>query len=458
MENLKKSLYKITRRIDEIEEEIFADRARPMVSRAYRFIKTIYLGLVGFRKDHCLERAAGLSYATILSLIPLAVLFLSVVALVGWGQQIVTFIEDAVFPYVAPDFQNELKNIIETYISPTAFSSQTTSFLNIAGIVGLFAAALGIWVMAENVFNSIWKVKESRTYFQKMITFWLILTISPFLFLLSIYLGEILGPDSSFLIQFGQFKSFLTVFYRTIIPSFSAFAAFTVLFSFFPATRVRINSAAVGALVSLVLWEIVRKYFYLYIFRALRYTNFYKQLSTIPMFLIWIFVIWLIILLGAEISYVHQNYSFLDKRYSVKFRNPTYSIVYLGLFVLSEMYNSFREGKAIVPLYKMSEKIGVSVERLKYIAELLVKKKILVMTADEETEYIFLLDPHQIQLRKLVGDLLIADLHGELEWRDEKLVVNGEPIHTELLEKAYNSFLSRFEGKTLSRIGPQLAK
>jgi membrane protein len=290
-----------------LEQRLLTPFAQTPMRQINHIFRVIYIAAREFQRDHCFERAAGLAYATIISLIPLSVLFFSLISLFGWGEQIVGFIESSVFPYVVPDFQEQLKTVIHDYISPTVFSLRTISFLNISALIALFLAAIGIWLMAERVFNYIWNVRETRNYLQKFVTFWVVLTISPFLFLFSIYLGNAFSDSGEMLAILQPYVSFI---YSTILPSLLAFGAFLVLFLFFPATSVRIGSAAVAALFSLILWEFLRQAFDLYILRAVKYTNFYKQIASIPLFFIWIYSIWLIILFGAELSYSHQNYRY----------------------------------------------------------------------------------------------------------------------------------------------------
>ena len=447
-------LYK---KLDKIETEVFSKDSNRFLQNTYRYLKILLVSGKKFHQDFCFERAAGLSYASIISLIPLAVLFFSLLALFGWGNEIAFFIENKIIPYIAPDFQVELKTILEEYLSPTAFEHTRTGIVNLAALSGLIFAALSIWVMTETVFNNIWKVPESRTYLQKMLTFWVLLTISPFLLLLSIYLGDVLGPESTLIGDAVFFKIMLTYFYQTVVPSLLGFAGFTILFLFVPATRVKINSAAFGALFSLILWEILRRSFYLYIIRAFRYTSFYKQLSTVPLILIWIYMIWLIILLGAQIAYVHQNYRFINKYYLQKKKKAVYSVIYLGLYVLINIYRSFINADRIPTIGEMAEKLGISHERLKNVAEILTSSNILTPMAAAEDSYTFSRTPDTLDMRQVVGNLLIKELPGEIIWKKDRVAVEGFWENSKLIEEAYNCFVDKFEGKKITDIEKEMA-
>jgi membrane protein len=433
-----------------LEQRLLTPFAQTPMRQINHIFRVIYIAAREFQRDHCFERAAGLAYATIISLIPLSVLFFSLISLFGWGEQIVGFIESSVFPYVVPDFQEQLKTVIHDYISPTVFSLRTISFLNISALIALFLAAIGIWLMAERVFNYIWNVRETRNYLQKFVTFWVVLTISPFLFLFSIYLGNAFSDSGEMLAILQPYVSFI---YSTILPSLLAFGAFLVLFLFFPATSVRIGSAAVAALFSLILWEFLRQAFDLYILRAVKYTNFYKQIASIPLFFIWIYSIWLIILFGAELSYSHQNYRYLRYNYLRRQKKPAFSLHFLAFFLLARIYHAYRDGTSLPAIGNLAEEIGISPGTLSNTAAQLISMGILGKVKTDEECYTFLRDPATIDLHEMAAKLLEIQLSGEVVWDGKRILLQAlrsNQGNDEPLGKAYNRFLQSFRGQKIA--------
>ncbi|KUK50305.1 MAG: hypothetical protein XD77_1548, partial [Marinimicrobia bacterium 46_47] len=172
------------------------------------------------------------------------------------------YVQDRVFPFVAPEFQQELSNWLNTYISPTAFRGIKSGIINLMAIVSLLLAAMAVFVMAERVFNHIWKVRERRSYLQKVVAFWVVLTTSPFLILMSIWLMNYINPPGGMIDQLIQSSWFLRLMYNNLVPLGISFAAFTLVYIIVPSISVKFKYAAWGGLISAILWELSKKTFY----------------------------------------------------------------------------------------------------------------------------------------------------------------------------------------------------
>ncbi|HDT12107.1 MAG TPA: hypothetical protein ENO01_00465, partial [Candidatus Marinimicrobia bacterium] len=183
-----------------------------------------------FKSDLCLEQAASMAFITVISLIPLAVLFFSIAGVLGVGQEIINYVQDRVFPFVAPEFQYELSEWLNAYISPTAFRGIKSGIINLIAILSLLLAAMGVFVMAERVFNHIWKVPEKRSYIQKVIAFWVVLTTSPFLILTSIWLMNFINPPGGLIDQLMQQNWIVRLLYNNLVPLTVSFIAFTLAY------------------------------------------------------------------------------------------------------------------------------------------------------------------------------------------------------------------------------------
>lgn len=353
--------------------------------------RMLYITLWKFGKDSCFDRAASLTFATIISLIPFAVLFVSFVGLLGGGEHIMRYVQQKILPAIVPEFQEEVIEWLQRYISPTAFKAGPAGLINLAAVIGLFMGALNILITAERVFNRIWRAKRSRPYFQKVTTFWMLLTSSPFLILASISVGNLIAPAG------GAVETFLTnhwwagFAYRTAMPIAVEAACFTLMYLFLPSIRVRFKYALVSGICAAVLWELTKRAFYLYVSHAVTIINFYKQIATIPLFFIWIFITWLIILWGCQLSYALQNkktLSIIQRQESSE--GQAYSSFFLGLFALFRLYeSSIREPQHLLnSLDAMVEELGmVSMERLEMVVESLISHGFVVEDARNPGRY-----------------------------------------------------------------------
>lgn len=166
------------------------------------------------------------------------------------------------------------------------------------GIVGLVAVLLIAFVTfnaLELTINAIWRVEKRRSLSKRLATFYLTASIGPLFFGLSLYQAA----------KFGLTDGWVGVL-------MSAFLAFTGLFFInfiLPATKVRISAAVAGALVNTVAVELAKYGFALYVsgYGMDRYSGIYGPVATVPLFLVWIYWSWLMLLLGVEVSHTVQN-------------------------------------------------------------------------------------------------------------------------------------------------------
>jgi membrane protein len=421
------------------------------------------LSLRKFNRDFCIERAASLSYVMILSMIPLLVLFLSIANVLGIDKEIHQYIQNTVLPFVAPEFQTELSEIIIDYISPTIFIGARSGLINLVAILGLILGSMGVLITAERVFNHIWNVTETRGFFQKLTAFWVVLTTSPFLILASIWIADILSPADSYIAALTERWLILRILYDHLIPFTVSFFAYTLFFVFLPSTRVKIRSAAIGGLVSALLWEVSKRGFYQYVIRVGTVTNFYKQIATVPMFFFWVFVTWIIILLGAEISYVYQHYHLLRQEEDDGEDEPVYSKAYLAVSLLFNIYDSFRRGQEIPALDKIAEKMRVRVEPLMQLANYLSEIGVLIADAGQMQRYTLARAADTINIQQIVKQVSEQEFPADAESCPDTLITKQIPKDNVQMmvncyfAKARNAYNAAFDTNSLAESLPALA-
>ncbi|MDD5582217.1 MAG: YhjD/YihY/BrkB family envelope integrity protein [Candidatus Marinimicrobia bacterium] len=355
-----------------------------------------------FINDLCFEQAAGLAYITVISLIPLSVLFFSIAGAFGVGEEIINYVQDRVFPFVAPEFHEQLSVWLERYISPTAFRGIKSGIIGLIAIVSLLLASMAVFVMAERVFNHIWKVRERRSYFQKVIAFWVLLTTSPFLILTSIWFMNYLNPPGGVIDQLIQTSLAFRLLYNTLVPLAVSFLAFTLINIIVPSIHVKLKYAAVGGIASAILWEISKRGFYLYVGRIGHVTNFYKSLATIPLFLIWIYLTWVLILLGAQLAYTFQNKIILQKLHEYQYKDRFYSKKFLAVMILAYIGKAFRKGETVPTLDEISQKTGIQIEILDEVTNVLVQHDFLFPNTALNRAYFLEKDPRYIYLSDVI--------------------------------------------------------
>lgn len=411
-----------------------------------------------FKSDLCFEQAASMAFISVISLIPLSVLFFSIAGVLGVGQEIINYVQDRVFPFVAPEFQQELSAWLNTYISPTAFRGIKSGIINLIAIISLLLAAMGVFVMAERVFNHIWKVQERRSYLQKVVAFWVILTTSPFLILTSIWLMNYINPPGGMIDQLIQTFWFFRLMYNNLVPLAVSFVAFTLAYVIVPSVSVRFKYAAWGGLISAMLWELSKKTFYLYVAQIGHVTNFYKSLATIPLFLIWVYLTWVLVLWGAELAYIFQNMKILKRIYENQDKERFYSKKYLAVMILVYIGKAFHQGNPVPTLDEIGQKAGIRMEVLDEVAQILVQKNFIFPDAFQNGCYFLGKDPRHIYISDVVRCVHVYEYPAEARifpGGGSRRSPEKDPVFFKLKDifsRAYGAMTTGFSAITLDSI------
>lgn len=400
------------------------------------------LGLAAgrFNRDYCLTRAAGLSFTTLISLIPLAVLFFSLAGVLGGGERIIDYVKKEVFPLVAPDFQAQLTTWLDEHISATAFRAGPTGVVNVAAVFGLLFAAYGILASAERYLNEIWHSATRRSFVQKMTVFWVILTASPFCIALSMTVGDFLSPEGGLIERLQEQSWIFRTIYRVLVPATIGFLGFSTTLLLLPSTRVHPWSAAVGGLVCAILWEVSRNAFFIYVGRSTQLAGFYPKLVALPLFLVWIYLNWMIVLYGAEVSYVHQHLGALVAHRRRKHQLPRRSLANIGLTLLGRAKVAFGGGSPPPTLDALAAEWNVDPEVAHRVANLLVQRGDLVEDARDAGVFRLGRDPAQISLAAVVESLLREDF-------PEDFATESDPT---TLPSAWRSMITSFADRRLA--------
>ncbi len=261
------------------------------LNRSWLF--SVYLAKTYF--DDCgLCSASALTFTTLLSLVPLITVILTLFAILpifnGFAEQAKQFIFNNFMPASGEAIQHYLDQF-------TAGANQLTSI----GLGFLFISALMLMNTIESTLNDIWHVQEKRKLLAKLFIYFTMLTTVPLLIGISLSITSYLS-SLPFIGQTTLISDIENQLLR-FLPFISSFMACSLLYTHVPNTKVQIKHALIGALVAAILFELAKKGFAFYITSFPTYELIYGALSTIPVFLMWIYISWLVIIFGAAITY-----------------------------------------------------------------------------------------------------------------------------------------------------------
>lgn len=246
-----------------------------------------------FADDRCAQIASSLTFTTLLSLIPLITVMVTVFAAFPVFTDLMTQIKIFMLMNMVPEVAGK---VITVYM--TQFSSEAAK-LTMLGIAGLTITALLLIYTIDHAFNVIWRVRKPRTMLQRFLTYWAVLTIGP------IILGASLSV-TYYIVSFSLgYVSNIPLLGQTafkLLPVALMSLAFTLLYLAVPNRYVPWKHALVGGVFAGIAFELMKRVFAWYITSFPTYTLVYGAFATFPIFLLWIYFSWLVILLGAVIA------------------------------------------------------------------------------------------------------------------------------------------------------------
>jgi len=286
---------------------------------------------VRFMQARCAEMAASLTFTTLLSLVPLITITLTLFT---------------AFPVFA-EFSEQIKHFLLTNMMPETGGKMISRYmeqfaesaakLTAVGIVFLGLAAMLMIYTIENAFNTIWRVSRQRTVLQRVLVYWALLTLAPLLIGGSLSLTSwMVGMSVGYAKQIPEFGVMLL----KVVPVLLTTLAFSLMFRMVPNRYVPVRHAFIGGVVASAAFESMSGAFAFYITHFPTYKLVYGAFASIPIFLLWIYLSWLTILLGALIAASLSHWrGDPAKKLSVTAQ------LYYALRVLKVMSESLHSGK-----------------------------------------------------------------------------------------------------------------
>jgi membrane protein len=220
----------------------------------------------------------------------------------------VFFMIMSAFPAFA-EVRGQLENFIFNNFVPTAgnvVQDYMTDFVaNASGmgavsIISLLVVALLLISNIDKTFNHIWRTQVQRPIIYTFAIYWMVITLGPLLIGSSIVVSSYLAGLATFA---EEYTPGLGTFFLKFVPSFAAIGAFLILYMIVPNRPVRAKYALCGAILATVLFEFSKKVFALYVTNFPSYEVIYGALAVIPILFLWVYLSWVVVLLGAVFTY-----------------------------------------------------------------------------------------------------------------------------------------------------------
>ncbi|ANS84098.1 UPF0761 membrane protein [Vibrio scophthalmi] len=261
----------------------------PFIQQCIQFAR--YL-LARMLHDRINVNAGYLAYITLLSIVPMLTVLLSVLSSFSIFADVGNTIQDFVITHFVPTAGDVVKNALLEFIS-------NTGKMTAVGGAFLFVAAVMLISNIDNNLNYIWRVTKKRRVVFSFSMYWMFLTLGPILVGASIAVSSYV--TSLRVLESHVLSSAYDEFLRWL-PLILSFLAFVSLYMVVPNKKVKLSHAMIGALVAALLFELSKKGFAAYITQFPSYQVIYGALAAIPILFIWVYLCWLIVLVGAEVT------------------------------------------------------------------------------------------------------------------------------------------------------------
>lgn len=242
--------------------------------------------------------AGHLTYVTLLSLVPLIAVIFAMLATFPMFEDVRQSFENNMLNNLMPASNDALQEYLNKFV-------ENATQLSTVGIAFLFIVAIMLMSVIDKSLNRIWRIKNKRRFIVSLAVYWMVLTMGPVLVGVSIaassYLLTLTAAADALV---SGFNSFILM----VFPVIATTIAFLLVYVLVPNKVVKVRHAIWGALFAAILFELAKNGFALYLNYFPAYQVIYGAVATVPILIVWIYVSWNIILLGAELTASIEDY------------------------------------------------------------------------------------------------------------------------------------------------------
>lgn len=370
------------------------DDWRGLKGHFFSILRSIYSISVNFYTHQGPLRAAALTFTTVLSLVPFLAIAFSVLKGLGAQNTLKPLLQQ-----IAGDSSETISRIID-YVNNTNVKS-----MGAIGIVMLIVTVISLMGSIEDAFNAVWGVRETRSVKRRFSDYMSVVIVGPILLLAATSMTSSLQSQwmLQWLIQNTYLGDAIQMLFR-FLPYLSVWIAMVFLYIFIPNTRIRFASAVTGGVIAGTAWELAQWGYFHFQFGVANYNAIYGTLAAVPVFLVWIYTSWIIVLFGLEIVFAHQHRGH-GLSGSGTFRLTATAREELAVALLVQVSLHFQKGGVPPSAQYLADELNVPLLPLEPVFEELQHLGYLVATAGAESGWLPARDPSEVQVCEVIGAL-----------------------------------------------------
>jgi len=371
------------------------------------------LAFKGFFEDRAAVRAAALTYFTMLSIIPIFAIAFAIARNFGFEDMLHNFINNNMKD------QEEVMKWVTSMVDNLLSETKEGLVAGIGGVI-LFWSVIQVLNNIEASFNDIWQIRKARSPMRKFSDYLAIMIITPFA----------IGLTGSFLVKMQtsaeelEYLRSIVVTLMKAVPYLSIWMLFTLVYMVMPNTKVKFRHALIAGIIAGTVAMLFQTLYRDLQIGVMRWGTLYGTIAFIPLFLMWLQITWLIVLMGAELSFAYQNienYEFEENALNLSQNNKRI----LTLLISYQIIKNFEEGGDSWNTETLSHELGIPIRLVNDLVYELVQAGILAELAaanPKDRSY-----QPAVDINRITVDFIYSQM--ELVGGDHLIVTESEELN-----------------------------
>ncbi len=379
----------------------------PLKFLMVEIMKKVMLAIRFFTAKRVLQKAAALTYSTLLAIVPILAVVFAIARGFGYNKYIEVWFRSAF------ESQPQAADIIIGFVNSYLVHTKSGVFLGI-GLVFMLYTVLMLVSNVEDAFNEIWQVKKPRSIFRTFTDYLAMFFMFPIIVVLTSGLSIFITTMADSMPNFLLLSSFVR-FLIDLLPFVLMSGMFIALYIFMPNTHVKTSAVIVpGILAGFAMQGLQIVYIHSQIFLS-SYNAIYGSFAALPLFMLWVQISWTICLFGAELCYTNQNLDYYDYDAHTGEISHRYKIL-LSALIMNRICQRFAKGQKAYTVMELREETNIPIRFVNdLLFELMEAGLVIEVTGDEKSETSRFLPAQDI--KNLTLGTMIDCLESQGRWK-----------------------------------------
>ncbi|MBN1870679.1 MAG: YihY/virulence factor BrkB family protein [Candidatus Omnitrophica bacterium] len=422
----------VSKCINFLQTDIWRIRASTLSGQKSFWIRQLRIFLLaarGFAEDKCQLRASALTFFSLLSIVPVLAMAFGIAK--GFG------FEKLLERKLMTQLQGQEEVATKIIGFAQSFLEQTQGGLIAGvGIVILFWTVIKVLGNIEDSFNDIWGIKKARTFGRKFSDYLSIMLVCPILFIMSSSATVLIVSKVALIIEklafLGPVRT-LIITSMQILPYAVIWVMFTFIYIFMPNTKVNFRSGLMAGIIAGTIYQIIQWAYITFQIGMSKYGAIYGSFAALPLFLVWLQISWLVVLMGAEISFAEQNVDTYEfEADSLKVSNVFKKL--LALNITHVCIKAFHKGETPPTATQLSRDLEIPVRLVRQVIFELIEAGVL---SEVKLDGVQLIGYHPA---RDIDDLTIQNVVDSLDRRGVDMVPVAETKTMHIFKDALVQF------------------